>query len=100
MLATDLGALTGISHGVACHNRLGNIYFKSPVFGQSRPCVNGPVNSGNSQGAANAVIHGNPNHSGNLGTFNGDNNSGNFVTGASRGSNNNLQRSQGGRFHH
>ncbi|MFI9353910.1 hypothetical protein ACWGLP_23060 [Streptomyces lydicus] len=99
-VGTDLLGLTHMSNGVHCHNRLGNIYFKQPGFGEpSRPCVNGPVNSGNSQGAANAVIHGHPNHSGNLSTHNGNANSGNFVSGAAQGNNNSIQRGTGGRHH-
>ncbi len=99
-VGTDLLGLTRTSNGVSCHNRLGNIYFKQPGFGEpSRPCVNGSVNSGNSRDAGNAIIHGHPNRSGILSAHNGSGNSGNFVGGATQGSNNSIQRGVGGRHH-
>ncbi|MFD0164096.1 hypothetical protein ACFVJH_08055 [Streptomyces decoyicus] len=87
----DIGTVTGTVQGVICNNRLGHIHYKSPVLLSGHGCINGPVNSGNSLHSGNFFNHGNPNNSGNLANTNGSTNSADSVSGASTGSDNNVQ---------
>ncbi|MGP8300677.1 hypothetical protein ACTPOK_22665 [Streptomyces inhibens] len=90
----DVGTVTGMVSGVVCNNRLADFHYKSPVYKSPspRPCINGPVHSGNSLHSGNFINHGNPNNSGNLTSTNGSTNSGNSVTGAESNSSNNILR--------
>ncbi|MER0481083.1 hypothetical protein ABR737_22570 [Streptomyces sp. Edi2] len=95
----DLGTVTGMVSGVVCNNRLADFNYKSPAVKSPHPCINGPVHSGNSLNSGNFLNHGNPNNSGNIHNTNGSTNSANSATGASAGSNNNIQRILGGFLH-
>ncbi len=90
-VGADLVSLTGAPQGVACNNRFGNINYHTPAR-DSRPCLNGPVHSGNTLHGGNFHNRGNPNDSGNVTNTNGSTTSSNFVDGAAHGSKNNIQR--------
>ncbi|MFC5722852.1 hypothetical protein ACFP1Z_22035 [Streptomyces gamaensis] len=59
--------------------------------GAARTCVNGPVNSGNSNNAQNVKLTGNPSNSGSPTNNSGSVNSGSSGTGAASGSSNHQQ---------
>jgi len=99
VVGADVGTVAGMVSGVVCNNRLADFNYKSPVFRSPHPCINGPVHSGNSLNSGNFLNHGNPNNSGHIVNTNGSTNSGNAVTGASRGSGNSVQRILGGFLH-
>ncbi|MGW8973725.1 hypothetical protein [Streptomyces platensis] len=99
VVGADVGTVAGMVSGVVCNNRLADFNYKSPVFRSPHPCINGPVRSGNSLNSGNFLNHGNPNNSGHIVNTNGSTNSGNAVTGASRGSGNSVQRILGGFLH-
>ncbi|MFC5722853.1 hypothetical protein ACFP1Z_22040 [Streptomyces gamaensis] len=84
----DLGTVTGMVSYVICDNRLADFHYQSPVAGSPHPCVNGPVDSGNSSNSNNFLNHGNPVDSGNIETAAGSTNSLNTATGAERNSRN------------
>ncbi|MFF4157690.1 hypothetical protein [Streptomyces sp. NPDC001678] len=82
----DVGTLAETVSGVVCNNRLADFHYKSPVSRSPHPCVNGPVQSGNSENSNNFINHGNPVDSGNIETAAGSTNSLNDVKGAQQNS--------------
>lgn len=84
----DLGTLTETVSGVVCNNRLADFHYKSPVSESPHPCINGPVQSGNSENSNNFLNRGNPVDSGNIETAAGSTNSLNSATGSERNSRN------------
>jgi hypothetical protein len=88
----DLGTVTEMVSGVVCNNRLADFHYKSPVSSSPHPCINGPVESGNSSNSNNFVNHGNPVDSGNIETAAGSTNSLNSATGSERNSRNDISR--------
>ncbi|MGW1194674.1 hypothetical protein ACWD4B_02255 [Streptomyces sp. NPDC002536] len=73
-----------ISAGFSCEGRA------------ARTCVNGPVNSGNTNNAQNVRLTGTPTSSGSPTSSNGSVNSGSSSTGASSHSSNHLDHTGGG----
>ncbi|MFG2181727.1 hypothetical protein [Streptomyces abikoensis] len=90
----DLGTVTETVSGVVCNNRLADFHYQSPVSRSPHPCVNGPVQSGNSENSNNFINHGNPVDSGNIETAAGSTNSLNTVKGAQSNSSNDISRAQ------
>ncbi|MFI9722793.1 hypothetical protein ACIHFE_24570 [Streptomyces sp. NPDC052396] len=90
----DLGTVTGMVSGVICNNRLADFHYKSPVSESPHPCINGPVDSGNSVNSNNFLNHGNPVDSGNIKTAAGSTNSLNEVNGARSNSSNDTSVSR------
>lgn len=90
----DLGTVAETVSGVVCNNRLADFHYQSPVSRSPHPCVNGPVQSGNSENSNNFINHGNPVDSGNIETAAGSTNSLNEVKGAQSNSGNDISRVQ------
>ncbi|MDT0451227.1 hypothetical protein [Streptomyces hesseae] len=86
----DLGTVAETVSGVVCNNRLADFHYNSPVSRSPHPCVNGPVQSGNSENSNNFINHGNPVDSGNIETAAGSTNSLNDVKGAQSNSGNDI----------
>ncbi|GGP62738.1 hypothetical protein [Streptomyces abikoensis] len=90
----DLGTVAETVSGVVCNNRLADFHYQSPVSRSPHPCINGPVQSGNSENSNNFINHGNPVDSGNIETAAGSTNSLNEVKGAQSNSGNDISRAQ------
>lgn len=94
VVGADLGTVAETVSGVVCNNRLADFHYQSPVSRSPHPCVNGPVQSGNSENSNNFINHGNPVDSGNIETAAGSTNSLNDVKGAQSNSGNDISRVQ------
>ncbi|MFD8994078.1 hypothetical protein [Streptomyces abikoensis] len=94
VVGADLGTVAETVSGVVCNNRLADFHYQSPVSRSPHPCVNGPVQSGNSENSNNFINHGNPVDSGNIETAAGSTNSLNEVKGAQSNSGNDISRAQ------
>ncbi|MEV4433540.1 hypothetical protein [Streptomyces sp. NPDC049555] len=92
VVGADLGTVTSMVSGVACDNRLADFHYKSPVTRAPHPCINGPVDSGNSSNSNNFLNHGNPVDSGNIETAAGSTNSLNTAKGSEHNSENDIAR--------
>ncbi|MEU1783685.1 MULTISPECIES: hypothetical protein [Streptomyces] len=90
VVGADLGTVAETVSGVVCNNRLADFHYNSPVSRSPHPCVNGPVQSGNSENSNNFINHGNPVDSGNIETAAGSTNSLNDVKGAQSNSGNDI----------
>ncbi|GAA2715727.1 MULTISPECIES: hypothetical protein [Streptomyces] len=90
VVGADLGTVTGMVSGVVCDNRLADYHYQSPVTYAPHPCINGPVDSGNSSNSNNFLNHGNPVDSGNIETAAGSTNSLNTAKGSMNNSENDI----------
>ncbi|GHF21187.1 MULTISPECIES: hypothetical protein [Streptomyces] len=88
VVGADLGTVTEMVSGVVCNNRLVEYNYNSPRNHSPHPCINGPVDSGNSVDSNNFLNHGNPVDSGNIKSAAGSTNALNEVNGPRSNSSN------------
>ncbi|MEV5511123.1 hypothetical protein [Streptomyces orinoci] len=100
LLLAGAGASPAMAWGSGPFDADGDTYIRFQAGfsceGETRTCVNGPVNSGNSSNSQNVRLSGSSSNSGSPANNSGSVNSGSTGTGAAAGSSNHQQHIGGG----